>query len=206
MTSFQNLPIQPDLAAAGAIIAIVIVVIVLAVLAVLALVLVGIYNGLVRSREKVNTEWAQVETLLKRRHDLIPNLVETVKGYASHEQETLQNVIAARSAATGASGVQETMAAENALSGALRQLFAVSEAYPDLKANSNFQQLQSELTNTENGIARQRQTYHDTVNELNTKVETFPTNLIAGPFGFEKKPYFEVTTEAEREAPKVSFS
>ena len=194
------------LAAGGLIIALIIGAVVLVVLGVLAVAIIGMYNGLVRLREKVKTEWAQVETLLKRRHDLIPNLVETVKGYASHEKETLENVIAARNAATSATGVQDSMAAENALSGALRQLFAVAEAYPDLKANTNFAQLQSELTNTENGIASQRQGYNDTVNQLNTKIDTFPTNLIAGPFGFEKKPYFEVTTEAEREAPKVSFS
>ena len=204
-TSLANSLVLPLPLANGWIIAIVIAVIVLVALGGLTLVLIGMYNGLVRLRERVSTEWAQVETLLKRRHDLIPNLVETVKGYASHEQETLENVIAARNAATSASGVESTAQAEGALSGALRQLFAVAESYPDLKANSNFLQLQNELTNTENGIAGQRQGYNDTVNQLNTKIETFPTNLIAGPFGFEKKPYFEVTTEEERAAPKVSF-
>ncbi len=166
---------------------------------------VGVYNKLVSLREGVRNGWSQIEVLLKRRHDLIPNLVETVKGYASHESQTLEAVIAARNGAVAANDVESQAKAEGQLSGALRQLFAVAESYPDLKANQNFSQLQNELAETENGIAGQRQAYNNTVKTYNEKVQSVPANFIAGPFGFTQKPFFEVTTEAEREAPSVKF-
>ena len=189
---------------------VIIILIVLAVLLVPVIIVglwaVGAYNKLVSLRESVRAGWSQVEVLLKRRHDLIPNLVETVKGYATHEKETLENVIAARNQAVAANGVQQQSQAEGALSGALGRLMAVAEAYPDLKANQNFMQLQGELTDTENGIAGQRQAYNNTVQRYNQQIQTVPTNFIAGPFGFTQQPFFEVTSDAEREAPKVSFS
>ncbi len=189
--------------------ALVIVLVIVGLLVVVGLVAglwaVGAYNKLVGLREGVRTGWSQIEVLLKRRHDLIPNLVETVKAYASHESGTLEAVIAARNGAVSAKGIESQASAENELSGALGRLFAVSENYPDLKANQNFSQLQGELTTTENGIASQRQAYNNTVRQYNETIQSVPTNFIAGPFGFEAKPFFEVTTEAEREAPKVSF-
>ena len=190
---------------AALIIVLVIVGLLVVVGIVVALWAVSAYNRLVSLREGVRTGWSQIEVLLKRRHDLIPNLVETVKGYASHESETLENVIAARNGAVSANGVESQAAAESQLSGALGRLFAVSEAYPDLKANQNFSQLQGELTQTENGIAGQRQAYNNTVRQYNEQIQSVPTNFIAGPFGFTAKPFFEVTTEAEREAPTVKF-
>ena len=166
---------------------------------------VSTYNVLVRGREAVRGAWSQVEVLLKRRHDLIPNLVETVKGYAGHESETLERVIAARNGAVSANGVASQARAEGELTGAVRQLFAVAESYPDLKANDNFSRLQGELANTENGIASQRQGYNGQVERYNGKVQSVPTNLVAGPFGFTAQPFFETTTTEEREAPKVKF-
>ena len=166
---------------------------------------VGTYNRLVRLRESVRASWSGIEVLLKRRHDLIPNLVETVKGYAGHEKETLENVIAARNKAVSATGVPSQAAAEGELSGALSRLMAVAEAYPDLKANQNFSQLQGELTNTENGLAGGRQSYNHSVRTYNETIQSVPTNLIAGPFGFREQAFFEVTTEAEREVPRVAF-
>ena len=163
------------------------------------------YNSLVSLREQVRSGWAQIDVVLKRRHDLIPNLVETVKGYASHERETLERVIAARNAAVAAPTPSASVAAEGMLSGALRQLFAVAEAYPDLKANANFSQLQSELTSTENQISGQRQGYNALVQRYNTAMLSFPTNLMAGPFGFTPQPFFEVQDAAQREAPAVKF-
>lgn len=165
----------------------------------------GAYNRLVNMKERVRAGWSQIDVLLKRRHDLIPNLVETVKGYASHESQTLENVIAARNQAVSAKGVAAQGQAEGMLTQALGRLFAVAEAYPDLKANQNFMQLQNELSETENGIASQRQGYNNIVVTYNTSVQTFPTNLIAGPFGFAVAPFFETTTTAEREAPQVKF-
>ena len=166
---------------------------------------VGSYNGLVRLREGVKAGWSQIEVMLKRRHDLIPNLVETVKGYASHESETLERVMAARNGAVAARGVESQARAESQLSSATRQLFAVAESYPDLKANSNFAQLQGELANTENGIAGQRQAYNNAVQGYNQTLMSFPTNLIAGPFGFQPQAFFETTASEEREAPQVKF-
>lgn len=166
---------------------------------------IAAYNGLVRLRNEIENAWAQVDVQLKRRHDLIPNLVETVKGYAAHERETLEKVIAARSAAMNATGVEQRADAENMLTGALKSLFALSEAYPDLKANTNFLALQEELTSTENKVAFARQFYNDRTLAYNTQTEQFPTNVIAGMFSFKRKPFFEVTAAAEREVPKVAF-
>lgn len=182
--------------------------IVVGVVVVVILFVIGVYNGLVRVREQVRAAWAQIDVLLKRRYDLIPNLVETVKGYAAHEKETLTGVIAARNQAVAAAGSGDpakTVAAEGVLSGALRQLFAVVEAYPDLKANQNFMQLQGELTGTENQIGVQRQAYNSLVAGYNAMVLSFPNNLIAGPFGFTAQPFFEVQDAAQREAPQVKF-
>ena len=166
---------------------------------------IGLYNNLVRLREAVKAAWSHIEVLLKRRHDLIPNLVETVRGYAGHESQTLEAVIAARNGAVSAQGIENQARAEGELTQALGRLFAVSEAYPDLKANQNFMQLQNELTETENGIASQRQGYNNTVRRYNETIQSFPANLMAGPFGFTTKPFFETTTTEEREAPRVTF-
>lgn len=166
---------------------------------------IGMYNGLVSGRNRVDNAWSQIDVQLKRRHELIPNLVETVKGYMKHEREVLENVIKARQMAISAGGMEESMAAENMLSGALKSLFAVSEAYPDLKANTNMQTLQEELTTTENKIAFARQHFNDSVTSYNTKLETFPSNLIANQFNFRPKILFEVDTLEEREPVKVSF-
>ena len=154
------------------------------------------YNGLVSLRNRIENAWAQIDVQLKRRYDLIPNLVETVKGYASHEKETLERVIQARNAGMGATGVQEQAQAENMLSGALKSLFALSEAYPDLKANQNFLQLQEELTGTEGRIAYARQFYNDTVYRYNTKIQSFPGNIIANNFKFAEREYFQADDEA----------
>ncbi len=166
---------------------------------------VAIYNGLVRLRNEIENAWAQIDVQLKRRHDLIPNLVDTVKGYATHERETLQRVIQARNMAVGATSVPEIAAAEGMLTGALKSLFAVSEAYPDLKANTNFLALQEELTSTENKIAFSRQVYNDRTLLYNTRVETVPSNIVASMFHFSKKEYFEEKDETVRAVPKVSF-
>lgn len=164
------------------------------------------YNGMVKLREAVRAGWAQIDVMLKRRHDLIPNLVETVKGYASHEKETLERVIAARNQAVSAAGnPQQSAASEGALSGALRQIFALSEAYPDLKANTNFLQLQSELAATENQIAGASQQYNSATEQYNVAIKTFPNILMAGPFGFTQAQFFELQDEAQRQAPVVKF-
>jgi len=168
--------------------------------------IVGIYNGLVGLRNQVKEAWAQVDVQLKRRYDLIPNLMETVKGYMKHERETLEAVTQARAAVGNAGGgIPERMAAESGLGAALGRLFAVAESYPDLKASTNFLQLQEELTSTENKISFARQFYNETVMRLNNKVEMFPSNIIAGMFSFAKETFFEVE-EVAREAPKVDFS
>jgi LemA protein len=149
------------------------------------------YNGLVRLRNQIENAWAQIDVQLKRRYDLIPNLVETVKGYASHERETLERVIEARNMGINATGVHEQAEAENVISGALKSLFALSEAYPDLKANQNFLNLQEELSGTEGRIAYARQFYNDSVFRYNTKIQTFPAVVIAGMFRFSEREYFE---------------
>jgi LemA protein len=167
--------------------------------------IIGGYNGLVRLRNQLENAWAQIDVQLKRRHDLIPNLVETVKGYAAHERGTLEAVIQARNMAVAAKGVAERAQAENVLTGALKSLFAVAEAYPELKANQNFMSLQEELTSTENKVAFSRQFYNDSVMSYNTQIEVFPQNIIANMFGFGRREFFEVKAEAEREAPQVKF-
>ena len=165
---------------------------------------VGIYNRLVTLRNRVDNAWSQIDVQLKRRYDLIPNLVETVKGYAAHERETFEAVIQARSAAMSAQGVAAQGEAENVLTGALKSLFALAEAYPDLKANQNFMMLQEELSGTESKIAYARQFYNDSVMTFNTSQQTFPSNLIAGVFGFKPREYFEIEEEA-KEPVKVQF-
>ena len=163
------------------------------------------YNALLRSDQAVKQQWAQVENQLQRRSDLIPNYVRVVQGYAKHERETLENVIKARSACMSATGPAETAKAENFLSQTLKSLFAVVEAYPDLKANQNFMALQEELTSTENKVSFARQFYNDTVMRYNTKIQTVPSNIIAGMFSFKAEEFFEVEAPAERQAPKVQF-
>ena len=165
--------------------------IVLGVLLLVAIYAAVTYNRLVTLRNRIENAWAQIDVQLKRRYDLIPNLVETVKGYASHEKETLERVVAARNQGIAASSVQEQAQAENVLTGALRQLFALSEAYPDLKANQNFLNLQEELTGTEGRIAYARQFYNDTVFKYNTKIQSFPSNILAGMMKFTEREYFE---------------
>jgi LemA protein len=175
-------------------------------LVVLALLwIVGAYNGLIRLRNQLENAWAQIDVQLKRRHDLIPNLVETVKGYAKHESGTFEKVTQARNMAINAKTVGDRAEAENVLTGALKSLFAVAEAYPDLKANQNFLALQEELTSTENKISFSRQFYNDSVMTYNTHIQVFPTNLIATMFNFGHRDFFEVKAEEEREAPKVQF-
>jgi len=169
---------------------------------------IAIYNGLVNRRVETENAWSQINVQLKRRYDLIPNLVETVKGYATHEKETLERVIAARNMAMGAHSRGEQIQAENMLTGALKTLFAVSEAYPDLKANENFKGLQEELTSTENKISFSRQHYNDAVGSYNSAIQRFPANLMAGMFGFKQVEFFQLDAAeaaAVRDAPKVKF-
>lgn len=163
------------------------------------------YNGFVRRRMDVRESWSQIDVSLKRRHDLIPNIVETVKGYAAHEKDSLERVIAARNQAVSAKTPVESAAAEGLLTGALRQIFALSEAYPDLKANANFQQLSSELSATENQISSMRQRYNRAVAEFNEAIQVFPNLLFAGPLGFTAEEFFELDDAAAKEAPKVKF-
>lgn len=165
----------------------------------------GSYNGLVVLRNQLENAWAQIDVQLKRRHDLIPNLVETVKGYATHERETLEKVIQARNMAVSATSVGDKAQAEGVLTGALKSLFAVAEAYPDLKANTEFLRLQEELTSTENKVAFARQFYNDSVMTYNTSIEIFPKNLIATMFNFGRRDFFEIKAEDERAVPQVKF-
>jgi len=180
-------------------------IIVLAVVVVLVLWVAGLFNSLVRSRNRVKESWSDIDVQLKRRHDLIPNLVETVKGYAAHEKDVFERVIKARSAAMGAKTVAEHGEAENMLSGALKNLFALAEAYPTLRASENFSKLQDELTDTEDKIQAARRFYNSNVLTLNTKVETFPSNIIAGTFGFKKQSFFELGSAEEKEPVRVNF-
>ncbi len=166
---------------------------------------IGLYNGLVRYKNQVENAWSQIDVQLKRRHDLIPNLVETVKGYAAHEKETLDRVIKARSAAVSAKGVDQQIKAEGELSAALSRLMLLVENYPELKANQNFLALQEELTSTENRISFARQHYNDSVMQYNNKIQMFPSNIVAGMFNFREGTFFEIEDKAEREAPKVQF-
>jgi len=168
---------------------------------------ISIFNGLVALRQRVNQAFADIDVQLKLRHDLIPNLVETVKGYAAHERGTLENVVKARNVAMAAQGPAQQAAAENMLSGALRQLFALSESYPDLKANQNFQQLQTELSDIENKLAAARRFFNNAVQEYNTGIQQFPAVLLAGPFGFQQREFFD-TGDARpqlEQAPSVKF-
>jgi LemA protein len=167
------------------------VVVVLVIVAVAALYLIAVYNGLIRRRNRVDSAWAQIDVQLQRRHDLIPNLVESVKGYAAHEKDLFEHVAQARSQAIGATGVQDRGQAEQAVTGALRRLMAVAESYPDLKANQNFLALQEELTGTEGRIAYARQFYNEAVQDWNTRIQAFPGSVFAGMFGFKPRDYFE---------------
>ncbi|MEW5945941.1 MAG: LemA family protein [bacterium] len=183
-------------------------IIVLAAVVLFILIFAGIYNGLVRVRNQVRNAWAQIDVQLKRRHDLIPNLVETVKGYAKHERDTLDSVTQARAAAQKAAGagVEAQAQAERKLSSSLMNLFAVAENYPDLKANQNFLSLQEELASTENKIGFARQFYNDAVMNYNVKIQSVPTNVVASMFGFREEKMFEIEDAREKEVPKVSFS
>ena len=183
-----------------------VIIVLVAILLVVALLVVGLYNRLVRYRNGVDNAWAQVEVQLKRRFDLIPNLVETVKGYAAHERGTFDSVTQARAAATSAQGPAQAGAAEGILGQALGRLFAVAEAYPELKANESFLDLQGQLRDTEDKIAISRQVYNDTVLTLNNAIQVFPAVLLAGALGFSKREFFEIDDAAERDAPQVSFT
>jgi LemA protein len=179
----------------------------LGIIAVFVIWAISIYNGLVAMRQRTNQAFADIDVQLKQRHDLIPNLIETVKGYAAHERGTLDAVVQARNAAIAAPGVDQKVAAENVLSGALRQLFALSENYPNLKANANFQQLQTDLSDIENKLAASRRFFNNAVQEYNTGIQQFPASLFAGAFGFTQRTFFDLgETRAQLEqAPSVKF-
>jgi LemA protein len=179
--------------------------IVLLILVVLIVAFIGMYNGLVRLRVRVDNSWADIDVQLKRRYDLIPNLVETVKGYASHEKDTLEAVIEARNRAMAVQGPEEKAQAENVLTGALRQLFALAEAYPQLRAVESFTELQGSLNEIEDAVQSARRYYNAVVRDYNTKIQTVPSNLVAGMFGFQPRQFFGLEDEREREAPKVDF-
>lgn len=181
------------------------VLVLIGVLVVLVLAFVGMYNGLVRGRNEVKNAWAQIDVQLKRRHDLIPNVVETAKGYMTHERETFETIAKARSAAQSAATPATSAVAEGQLSSVLSRFFAVAENYPELKANQNFLALQEELASTENKISFARQYYNDAVLKYNTSCQTIPTNIVAGMGGFSVSEFFEVKDEAERAVPQVKF-
>jgi LemA protein len=183
----------------------IIMLIIIAMIAIGAIWVIGAYNGFIRLRNMVEEAFATMDVYLKKRYDLIPNLVETVKGYAAHEKTTLENVVQARNMAAGAKTIEDKIQGENMLQGTLRSLFAVAEAYPDLKANQNFLDLQSQLQRIEDEIANSRKYYNAIVKEFNTKTESFPSNIIAGIFNFTRKTMFEVNDGAEREAVRVQF-
>ncbi len=193
--------LQKEPLVSGIVTAIIFIIIIIA----LIIWFVGVYNRLVGLRNRIDTQWAQIDVELKRRYDLVPNLVETVKGYAAHERETLQNVIKARQGAIDAKSVEEQGAAENMLTSALRSIFALAEAYPDLKANTNFLQLQGELSELENVIAAARASFNESVLPYNNVVQMFPSNIVAGMSGFGLREFFEVTDPKVREVPKVEF-
>lgn len=182
------------------------VIIVLVIIVGLIFFVISIYNTLIRLRNQVKNAWSQIDVQLKRRHDLIPNLIETVKGYMKHEREIMENITRYRSQAMGASTVGEKAQAEGLLSGALGQLRVQVENYPDLKANQNFLSLQEELTSTENRISFARQAYNDQVLFFNNKIQMFPSNIIAGMFGFKEEEFFQVEDQKEKEVPKVNFN
>ncbi|MCE9586168.1 LemA family protein [Candidatus Uhrbacteria bacterium] len=179
--------------------------ILIAVLAVIAIWLVATYNGLITLKNQTDEAWSDIDVQLKRRYDLIPNLIATVKGYASHESGTFEKVTAARTAAMAATSPHDKAVAENALSSTLKSIFALSEAYPDLKANTNFLKLQDELSDTENKVQASRRFYNGNVRDFNTKLQVFPTNMIAGMLGFIKREFFEIGNDAERNVPEVKF-
>ena len=181
------------------------ILILIAIIVIGVLLIIGMYNALVRLRNQVDNAWSQIDVQLKRRHDLIPNLVETTKGYMKHERETLDSVTNARANAMKAGTVADKSKAEAELSGAISQFYLVVENYPDLKANQNFLALQEELTSTENKIAFSRQGYNDQVLFFNNKIQMFPSNIIAGMFSFTERDFFEIEDKGEREAPKVNF-
>lgn len=179
--------------------------IIIAVVAVVLLWAIAIFNGFIRLRQRTNEAWSDIDVQLKRRHNLIPNLVNTVKGYAKHEEGVFTKVTEARTKAMGAKGIEEKGQAENMLSNTLKTLFAVAEAYPDLKANANFLELQRELSDTENKIQAARRFYNGNARDLNIRVEHFPSRIIAGIFSFKKRDFFEIEEPAEREVPEVKF-
>ena len=184
----------------------------IAIIVIVAIVVIAVaytiatFNGLIRLQQRADEGFSDIDVQLKRRHDLIPNLVETVKGYASHERQTLENVTNARNAAVAATGPAAQAQAENQLTGALRQLFAVAENYPDLKASQNFLELQNEITDTEDKIQAARRFYNMTVRDLNIKIQSFPASVIAGMGNFNKREFFELSEPADREVPAVSFT
>jgi len=178
---------------------------VLVIIGAVVLFIIAMYNGLVRLRVQCDNAWSDIDVQLKRRYDLVPNLVETVKGYAGHEKGTLEAVVQARNSAMSAQGPAAKADAENMLTGALRQVFALAEAYPQLRAVESFTQLQNTLTSLEDTIQNARRYYNAVVRDLNTKIQVFPSNIIAGMFNFKGREFFEVSAPAEREAPKVSF-
>jgi LemA protein len=179
--------------------------IIVAVVLALAFYVIGIYNRLVKLRTMVSEAWSGIDVQLKKRYDLIPNLIETVKGFASHERETFESVTQARASAMGASGVADQQMAENQLTRSLSGLFAVAERYPELKSNTNFLQMQQDLSAIEQDIERSRRYYNGTVRDQNILIESFPSNMVANSFGFEKSAFFELENQSERATPKVSF-
>ena len=183
-----------------------VILIAIAIFVVIVFSLVGMYNSLIRLRNQVKNAWSQIDVQLKRRHDLIPNLVETAKGYMKQEQDTLKGITEARSKAMGAGSVGDKAKAEGELNGAMSKFFLVVENYPDLKANANFLAVQEELTSTENKIAFARQSYNDQVLFFNNKIQMFPSNVIAGMYNFKENEFFEIENEVERAVPKVDFS
>jgi len=181
-------------------------IIVLVVIVFVIIFLISLYNGIVQLKVRADSAWSDIDIQLKRRHDLIPNIVETVKGYAAHEKGTFENISKWRSAAMSATGPADRAQAENQLTGALRQLFAVAEAYPELKASEQFTGLQNSLQEVENAIQNARRYYNAVVRDYNTKIATFPGNVFAGMMGFQPRQFFELEAPAEREAPQVKFS
>jgi LemA protein len=181
-------------------------IVILIIVLVFSLIVIGLYNALVRLRKRCDNGWAQIDVQLKRRYDLIPNLVETAKGYLKHEREVLENVTKARQQAIDASGVKDQAKAENLLTGTLRSLFAVVENYPDLKASQNLLAMREDLVSTENRISFARQHYNDCVMDYNTRIATVPSNILAGMFAFKPREFFELEELGQREAPKVSFA
>jgi LemA protein len=179
--------------------------IILGIVVLILVMLIVMYNGLVQLRVRCDSAWSDIDIQLKRRHDLIPNLVETVKGYAAHEKGTFENIAKFRTQAMQATGPADKAAAENQLTGALRQLFAVAEAYPELKASEQFTQLQASLNQIEDAIQNSRRYYNAVVRDLNTKIQSFPTNLIAGSFGFTQRQFFEISEPTDREPVQVKF-